>query len=133
MILAAALGCLGKWEESVPYAEKSLRLSPFPGASPFSVLGRAYFMTGRYDESVATFKKALNVSPNFLDGHVYLAACYISMGREDEAGAAVKKVLKIYPKFSIKSWAKRLAFKNEADVDRVLSVLRKAGFPEQST
>jgi len=133
MFLGGALGCLGKWEESVPYAEKSLRLSPFPGAAPFSVLGRAYFMTGRYDESVATFKKALNVSPNFLNGHVYLAACYISMGREEEAIAAVKKVLKIYPKFSIESWAKRLPFKNEADVERVLSALRKAGLPEQST
>jgi len=133
MFLAASLGSLGRWEESVPYAEKCLRLSPFPGAAPFSVLGRIYFMTGRYNESIATFKKALNVSPNFLDGHVYLAACYISMGREEEASSAVKKVLKINPKFSIESWAKRLTFKNEADVDRVLSVLRKAGFPEQST
>ncbi len=133
MFLGVALGCLGRWEESVPYGEKSLRLSPFPGAAPFSVLGRAYFMTGRYDESIATFKKALIVSPNFLDGHVYLAACYISMGREEEAGTAVKKVLEINPKFSIESWAKRLPFKNEADVERVLSALRKAGLPEQST
>jgi adenylate cyclase len=133
MFLAGSLGCLRRWEESVPYAEKSLRLSPFPGAGPFLVLGRSYFMTGRYDESVATFKKALNVSPNFLDGYVFLAANYISMGHEEEAGAAVKQVLKISPKFSIESYAKRLSFLNEADVERVLSALRKAGLPEQST
>ena len=90
-------------------------------------------MTGRYDKSVATFKKALNVSPSFLDAHVYLAASYISMGREEEASAAVNNVLKINPKFSIDSYAKRLTFKNEADVERVLSALRKAGLPEQST
>jgi adenylate cyclase len=133
MFLGNALGSLGKWEESITYVEKSLRLSPFPGAAPFSTLGRAYFMTGRYDESVATFKKALNVSPNNLDAHVYLAACYISMGREEEASAAVYKVLKINPKYSIESYAKRLTFKNEADVERVLSALRKAGLPEKST
>jgi adenylate cyclase len=133
MFLAVALDCLRRWEESVPYAEKSLRLSPFPGAAPFLILGRAYFMTGRYDESVTTFKKALIVSPNFLDGYVFLAANYISMGREEEAGAAVKQVLKISPKFSIESYAKRLSFLNEADVERVLSALRKAGLPEQST
>jgi adenylate cyclase len=132
-LLAAALGCLRRWEESVTYAEKSLRLSPFPGAGPLSVLGRAYFMTGRYDESVATFKKSLNVSPNFLDGYVFLAANYISMGREEEANAAVKQVLNISPKFKIKSYAKRLSFLNEADLERVLSALRKAGLPEQST
>jgi len=133
MILAASLGSLGKWEESVTYAEKCLRLSPFPGAAPFSVLGRAYFMTGRYDKSVVTYKKALNVSPNYLDAHVFLAACYISMGREEETSAAVKKVLDINPKFSIESWAKRLTFKEEADIERVLSALRKAGLPGKST
>lgn len=133
MFLAGALACLRRWEESVTYAEKCLRLSPFPGAAPFSVLGRAYFMTGRYDESVTTFRKALNVSPNFLDGYVFLAASYISMGREEEAHAAVKQVLKISPKFSIESYAKRLSVLNEADVERVESALRKAGLPEQST
>jgi len=133
MFLAGSLACLRRWEESVTYAEKCLRLSPFPGAAPFLTLGRAYFMTGRYDESVATFKKALNVSPNFLDGYVFLAANYISMGREKEAGAAVKQVLKISPKFSIESYAKRLSVLNEADVERVKSALRKAGLPEQST
>jgi adenylate cyclase len=133
MFLARASGCLRRWEESVSYGEKSLRLSPFPGAAPFLVLGRAYFMTGRYDESVTILKKALNVSPKHLWSYVFLAANYISMGREQEAGAAVDQVLKISPKFSIESCAKTLSFLNETDVERVISALRKAGLPEQST
>ena len=132
MFLAGALACLRRWEESVTYAEKCLRLSPFPGAGPFTILGRAYFMTGRYDESITTFKKALKVSPNNLDGYIYLAANFISMGREEEAGTAVKQILKLSPKFNIESYGKRLSFLNEADVERVLSALRKAGLPEKS-
>ena len=133
MFLAGALACLRRWEESVTYAEKCLRLSPFPGAGPFTILGRAYFMTGRYDESITTFKKALKVSPNYLDGYIYLAVNFISTGREEEAGTAVKQILKLSPKFNIESYGKRLSFLNEADVERVLSALRKAGLPEQST
>jgi adenylate cyclase len=130
MILGNVLGILGRWEESLFNAKKSLRLSPFPGAAPFKTLGLAYFMTGQYDESIETWKKALNVSPNFLDAHVYLAACYSSMGRNAEARAAAKKVLDINPKFSIESKAKRLYFRNEADIERVVAALRKAGLPE---
>ena len=132
MFLAGALACLRRWEESVTYAEKCLRLSPFPGAGPFTILGRAYFMTGRYDESITTFKKALKVSPNYLDSYIYLAANFISIGREEEAGAAVKQILKLSPKFNVESFGKRLSFLNEADVERVLSALRKAGLPEKS-
>ena len=129
-ILGATLGILGRWEESLLYAKKSLRLSPFPGAAPFRTLGYAYFMTGQYDESIMAWKKALKVSPNFLDAHILLAACYSSMGRDAEARAAAKKVLDINPKFSIEAKAKRLPFKNEADIERVVAALRKAGLPE---
>ena len=128
--LGAILGCMGKWEESVLYAKKALRLHPFPGAWYYFVLGRAYFMTGQYDESIATLKKALKVSPNYLNAHIFLAACYNSMGRDAEAAAAVKKVLHINPKFSIESFAKRIPFKNEADIERLSAAMRKAGLPE---
>ena len=130
MILAGTVGMIGRWEESVLYAKKSLRLSPFPGAYPFFSLGRAYFMTSQYDESITTLKKALTVSPNFILAHIFLAACYSSLGRDAEASAAAKQVLDRNPKFSIESFSKRLPFKNEADIERVVAALRKAGLPE---
>ncbi len=127
MVLAAIVGCAGKWEESVLYSKQSMRLNPFLEAGDYWMLGRAYFMTGQFDESVATWKKALQASPNFLLAHVFLAACYSSMGRDAEATAAAKEVLRINPKFTVESYAKTLPYKNKADVEREVAALRKAG------
>jgi adenylate cyclase len=127
MLLAGVLACLGRWEESVLYAKKMIRLSPFPGVYYYWILGRAYFMTGQYDESVVTWKKALQISPDFLTAHAFLAACYSSMGRDAEATASVKEVLRINPKFSIEAYAKTLPYRNEADIEREVAALRKAG------
>jgi len=133
MIMASILGNLGRWEESVLYAKKSFRLNPFPGAYLYFILGRAYFMTGQYDESISTWKKALKVSPNNLSAHRFLAACYSSMGRDAEATAAAREVLRINPKFTIESYSKRLRYKDKADIEREVDALRKAGLPEKST
>ncbi len=62
--------------------------------------------------------------------HVFLAACYSSMDRQAEAAAAAKEVLRINPRFSIESYAKRLPFKNKADIELNVAALRKAGLPE---
>ena len=133
MIMGSILGNLGRWEESALYAKKAFRLNPFPGAYLYFILGRAYFMMEQYDESIATWKKVLKVSPNYLTAHRFLAACYSSLGRDAEATAAVKEVLRINPKFTIDSYAKRLRYKDKADIEREVDALRKAGLPEKST
>jgi adenylate cyclase len=125
--LAGVVGCSGRWEDSIIYGKKSIRLNPFPPLTSFHWLGRAYFMTGQYDAAILTFKKALNVSPNYLPAHAFLAASYSSLGSEAEATAAAKEVLRINPKFSLGSYAKTLPYKNKADIDRYIGALRKAG------
>jgi tetratricopeptide (TPR) repeat protein len=129
-LLGGAVGCSGRWEESIAFGKKSIRLNPFPPVAYYWVLGRAYFMTGQYDKSIATFKKALKTSPNYLIAHVFLAACYSSLDRQADADAAAKEVLRINPKFSIESYAKRLPFKNKAEIELKVAALRKAGLPE---
>jgi adenylate cyclase len=130
MFLAGVVGCAGRWAESVTFGEKSIRLNPFPNAYHYWLLGRAYFMTSQYDKAIATFKKALNLNPDYIIAQIFLTACYSSLDRQVEAAAAVKEVLRINPKFSIKSYAKRLPFKNETDIQLNVAALRKAGLPE---
>ena len=129
LVMGSALGYSGRWEESAIYAKKYLRINPFPGAYIYSILGRAYFMMGQYEESIATWKKALKVSPNYLTAHRFLAACYSSLGRDEEARAAANEVLRINPKFTTGSLAKRLIYKNKADIEREVTALKKAGLP----
>jgi adenylate cyclase len=126
-VLAGIIGCAGKWEESVSFAKKAIRLSPFPGVFYYFNLGRAYYMAAQYDESIATWEKALQINPDFLIAHVFLAACYSSLGRDADATAAVKQVFRINTKFTIESYAKTLPYRDKADIDREVAALRKAG------
>ena len=87
-------------------------------------------MTEQYDEAIATFRKALNVNPDYLPAHAFLAACYSSLDRQAEAESAAKEILRINPKFTLKSYAKTLPYKNKADLNRYVAALRKTGLPE---
>jgi adenylate cyclase len=128
--LAGVLGCSGRWEEGIALSKKAIRLNPHPTVYNFHYLGRAYFMTGQYDEAILTFKKTLGISPNYLPGHAFLAASYSSSGRETEAAAEADEILRINPKFCLESYAKTLPYKNKSDIERYMAALRKAGLPE---
>jgi adenylate cyclase len=125
--MAGIVGGLGRWDESVELAKKAIRLHPFAPAHFYHYLGRAYFMTGQYDEAIATLKKILKNNPNYLPAHAFLAACYSSLDRHAEAAAAADEVRRINPKFNLESYAKRLPYKNKADQERYIAALRKAG------
>jgi adenylate cyclase len=125
--IAGALGCAGRWEEGLGFAEKSIRLSPFPPVIYYWILGRAYFMTGQYDKAVETFKKAVHVNPDYLVARAFLAASYSSLDRQAEAAAQADEVLRINPKFTLESYAKTLPYKNKVDIERYVAALRKAG------
>jgi adenylate cyclase len=84
-------------------------------------------MTGQYDEAIATFKKILNINPNYLPARAFLAACYSSLDRQAEAAAEADEVRRINPKFNLESFAKTLPYKNKADIERYIAALRKAG------
>jgi len=100
---------------------------PAPDIFKHFTLGRAYFMLRRYDESITVLKKVLEMDPDYLPAHIFLAACYSSIGREAEAAAEAKEVIRINPKFSVESHANILPYKSKADIDREVDAFRKAG------
>jgi TolB-like protein len=128
--LAGITGCSGRWEDSIIYGKKSIRLDPFSPLTSFHWLGRAYFMTGQYDDAILTFEKAIDVSSNYLPAHAFIAASNSLLGNETEANAASEQVLRINPKFSLESYAKTLPYKNKADIERYIAALSKAGLPD---
>jgi adenylate cyclase len=128
--LSITLRVVGRFEEAARLSEKAVRLNPFPEAFYFQHLGMEYFYMGRYEEAVEAHRKAVNITPNSLLYRVCLVMAYIGAGREQEARAEAEEVLKIYPKFSVKNWRKKLVYKNQADVERQIDALRKAGLPD---
>jgi adenylate cyclase len=56
-----------------------------------------------------------------------LAATYILINREKEARNEASEVLRIDPEFSIEPFAKTVPYKKKADLELLLSSLRRAG------
>jgi TolB-like protein/class 3 adenylate cyclase/Tfp pilus assembly protein PilF len=117
----------GRPEEAIQALQKAIRLNPVGESSNFFHLGHAYRTTGRFEEAVSEYKKALQRAPDNIFAHLGLAATYSMMGREQEARAEAAEVLRLNPKFSVDSYAKRLTFKDQSVTDKFIDALRKAG------
>jgi adenylate cyclase len=120
----------GRHEEAVRYAEQTVRVNNNPASWSFLVLGWAYSWVGRYEEAIAALKKAVQGAPDHGLRRLYLTVAYSWAGRLEEARAQADEVLRINPNFSLKLQAKRLPFKNQADRERYVAALRRAGLPE---
>ena len=129
LVLGSALQYADRPQEGIPFLKKSLCLSPIPiDTTALVLLGVAYRQLGQYEESVASFKKAVQLyGADDLIAHLNLAATYALMGHEKEARAEAAEVLRIDPTFSVKPYSTRLAYKNQKAVDDLVSGLRKAG------
>jgi adenylate cyclase len=124
--LAYSLFHAGRFEEAIAMYQKAIRLNPFP-AWYSQTLAASYVQLGRYEEAIKEYKKTLHRAPDSTMPHLGLAGTYSLMGREKEAQAEVAEVLRIDPNFSLEQYAKSLLFKNQADLDRHIAALRKAG------
>jgi tetratricopeptide (TPR) repeat protein len=124
---AAALLFACRPEEAIPLLQKAIRLNPNANPITFVNFGYALLMTGRFEEAVSAFKKALQPAPDDIIAHVLLASTYGLMGREKEARAEAAEVLRINPKFSLDQFAPTITYKDQARTDLIRDALRKAG------
>jgi tetratricopeptide (TPR) repeat protein len=81
----------------------------------------------RHKEAIRWCEKAVHQQPDDIFAHLLLAAVYSFSGREEEARIQAAEVLRINPKFSVEKFAKRARYKNQADRERLVSALHKAG------
>jgi tetratricopeptide (TPR) repeat protein len=127
-------------EEAIPLFRRAIRLNPFGPSylyrdfalaliegcrlAPQSILN-----TGRFEEAVSTYKKAIQIAPDDIYAHLNLANTYTIMGREKEARAEGAEVLRINPKFSAEKAIKTMPYlwKDQSEIDEVINIFRKAG------
>jgi adenylate cyclase len=80
---------------------------------------------GRFDEAVATAKKAVLMNQRHAIAYRCLAVALAHLGREAEARETVARLLELEPNFRISEWTVG-RWQSQASIDG----LRKAGFPE---
>jgi adenylate cyclase len=124
---ATSLGFAGRSEEAIPLFQKAIRLNPFGPIWVNQNFGNALQMTERFEEAVSAYKKVIQRAPNYIWGHLMLAATYSKMGREKGAREEAAEVLRINPKFSLDSFVKTSLYKEESVRENMLNALRKAG------
>ena len=88
--LADADNHLGKQDDALPLAERSVQIDPTI-AKAHAVLGILYADRDRKDDAVKEFKAAIKLSPNYQDPHWRLARLYQAMGKQQEAKAEFEK------------------------------------------
>jgi len=84
------------WKDNLTIWSKTVKQLP----DNFRVrnnLGRAYAVSGRFDEAIREFKKSLEINPKGFIAHANLAGCYQKMGRLNEAKAQYRKAIQIKP------------------------------------
>jgi len=119
---------IGRAEEAVTLIEKALRLNPIPPAQYLNYLGYAYYLLGRYEDSIEVYEKVLKRSPDNLFSHICLTATYVASGREEEGRQQAEQVLKLNPSFSLDRYEELAHMvKDKAEAERWYSALRKAG------
>jgi len=73
-----------EYEKAIEWFERYANASP-GDANPFDSMGEIYFRMGTFDESIAKFKEALEIKPEFVDPNWKIA--YILSMKEDYEGA----------------------------------------------
>jgi adenylate cyclase len=126
-LLGLMLRYLGRAEEAIEVLEKAMRLNPIPPAWYLYNLGDAYRLVEMHEKAVESFKKALNKDPNYFLAWIYLATTYSQMGREEEAREAAQEVLRLHRRFNVDEYARRLPYKDQDCIERIVGALRKAG------
>ena len=130
VLLAASFNSVGRPEEAIEMVEKAMQLNPAIPAWYLSTLTTAYASSGRPTEAVATYKRVFDRNPSHADKfntHLILAILYVGLGQEENARAEAEEILKLVPNFSVEVWGQRNPTKDQAQIERDMAALRKAG------
>ena len=135
--LALVLIYAGRASEAVPEMETALRLEPNPPDYYLYIWGRVLFMNGRYKQALEVLGKIrkAQASNNYIGGvRLFLAMTLAELGRLDEAQRIASNDFlgRWFATWWSVAYLRHLwaHHKREEDLERLLSALRKSGFPE---
>ena len=128
--LGQILNWMGNPEKAFGLIKKAMQLNPHYPVHYLSHLGFAFFLSRRYDDAVATLRKALVRNPDFVGPHFLLAIIFSETDRMEEARAEVAEVCRINPESSLKAVKRAIPLNDDTKLEIILEALRRAGLKE---
>ena len=107
-----------------------MRLSPKHPWHVSYAYGVTLYLVGRKEEAVQSLKKAIDLNPNHVLPHAFLAAVYVDLGLLDDAKATANEVMRLNPKFTVTRLLKSHTFHDPARDARFRNLMQSAGLPE---
>ena len=129
-VKANVLNYMGRFAEAIELAKFAIRLYPVYPSFYSTILATAYHGCRRYEEAIASAEVSLTIDPHSLDALMVLAGANASLDRMREAHKATQEILTTKTGFSLKEFFKSQPYKNPQDLEKVMTVLHKAGLPE---
>jgi tetratricopeptide (TPR) repeat protein len=119
----------GDYDTALANADEAMRLSP---RGPLLVIwhlakGWAALLAGRYDEAIEFTEQAREANPEFPDIYAVLASAHGHLGKATAARSALDQLLQRMPGLTASDGRLDRPFAREADRERFLDGLRKAG------
>jgi adenylate cyclase len=124
---AEVLSRVSRSEEALQMIEQAMHRKALTPDGHLIFVGEAYALAGKPEEAIAPLRQYLSRYPNFLGGHLDLAAGYSELGREAEARTEAAEVLRLNPQFSLEVHKERAPIKDPAVLERHIAALRRAG------
>jgi len=124
---AEVLNYLGRSSEAIGLAQFAIRLAPvYPSYYP-AVLSAAFYGSDKFEEALDAAEISIETDPNNLDALLLIVAANASIGRLESAREAACKVLLLKPDFSIETFAKNHPYKDQSQLEKMISKLQQAG------
>jgi TolB-like protein len=127
VVLGAILTFSGRSKDGIKLIERAMRLNPQYPPTYLNLLGFAYRTAGQCEEAIVHSKKALTLGPGLWGARANLVYCYTELDRLKEARAELIELQRIFPNMSLERVKQSFPYKDPADLERLLSALRKAG------
>ena len=130
VLLGYATICRGDPERGMALVEKALRADPRRVRfAYFEILAIGKFLLEDYAAALELAETAAQRAGYLPYLRVLLAVFHAALGQADKARAQVEALVEVAPDATVRT-IRRPPFKDEADTDKFIDGLRKAGFPE---
>jgi tetratricopeptide (TPR) repeat protein len=90
----------GNFQDTLVQGEALAKQFPAVPIIP-SLIGAANSALGRQEQAVASYKKALQIKPDFAEAHNNLGAALNDLGKPEDAISSLTKALRIKPDFAV--------------------------------